>query len=243
MEPWKLWAGALTYWTLLVFVPVSRRVSWWLIRWAYLIVFLMLARTAQGLRHGVVTTWQTWMRHRRRRLWPLRPEVQHATRGQLRAALQNLADLAGWEASPASWGVDKWQRRYRFLSDTMPDRERVSRILCAAGCDAPLARLSIVRDQYGDSNAVLITITDKARPKQAPTPLRIVAPMSPQVDAVTATSDDPYVAALVDGPATTQQLAERFSKARPTVHKAMQKRAADGLVVKVGALWQLPSAS
>ena len=83
----------------------------------------------------------------------------------------------------------------------------------------------------------------RARKGAVRRPLRVVAPMSPQVDEATATVDDPYVAALADGPATTQQLAERFSKARPTVHKAMQKRAADGLVVKVGALWQLPSAS
>lgn len=241
METWQIWTAAVSWWVLLVWAAPFRRLNWWLIRWAYLLTFATLARTAAGLRHGVIVTWQAWRRHRGRRLWPLRPDVEHATRGQIKHAMQNLADLANWEASPASWGVDKYQRRYRFLSEHMPDRERISRILCAAGCQAPLARISIVRDQYGDSNAVLITITDRARPRTTTPLLGGVTPVSPQVVEATATVVDPYVAALKDGPATTQQLAERFQKARPTVHKAMQKRAEDGLVEKVGALWMLPS--
>lgn len=243
METWQIWTAAVSWWVVLVWCRPFRQLNWWAIRWVYLLTFATLVRTACGLRHGVIVTWQTWRRHRGRRLWPLRPDVEHATKGQIIHAMQNLADLAGWEARPCRWGVDKYQRRFTFMADTMPDREKISRVLCAAGCDAPLARLSIVRDQYGDSNAVLITITDRARPRATPTPLRGVAPVSPQVVEATATVADPYVAALREGPATTQQLAERFQRSRPTVHKALQKRAADGLVEKVGALWMLPSAA
>ena len=243
MDTWKWWGIGVGYWAVLVWVPPSRRATWWILRAVAVVVVVTLSRTGAGLRAAVVAAWRLWRQRRRRQLWPLKQGDISATRGQVTRALANLADLADWEATPTRWVVDRWQRQYFYTAATMPDRERISRVLCAAGCNAPLARLSIIRDQYGDSNRVIITITDRAQPKPAPTPLHVVAPMSPQVDEATATHDDPYVAALASGPATTQQLAERFGKARPTIHKALTKRANDGLVTKVGALWMLPSAS